>query len=496
MRHTVAISDIHLCEVERTDGLWMRYRQARFSPDDDLAAMLDAVRAKVAAPADELCLVLNGDVFDFDAPRVVAGESVFHDLPRTAENAVPAITAILDDHPNFVAALGRVLADGHEIVFVSGNHDVLLTLPEVRAEVVERLLAACHDGGAETPPTPPGRTPGLAAITKRIVFRSWFHLTPDGILLEHGHQYDGYCAHRYPMVPFEPEGREIHPTMGSLTTRNLVSRMGFFNPHVDGSFMLSTLGYLGHWARYYLFSRHSLMFSYARGAARTLAQLVVRRFPASRARRRENVLAAARETGAAIRRVARHARFFDTPAEDRLRTVVREFWVDRVAMLGLTVILALVFFLAAHGPLMAGAALAPALFLTYELSVPKPPLDAVWRRVQRAARRVARVHHARAVVFGHTHQPAGEWVDGVFYGNTGSWSPAFKDLECTVPLHEQRPVVWLVSEGARASNAPMRGGLVRWQGGRFFDDAVDVGAAGAPQRVVDAGAAPKAVVDG
>jgi UDP-2,3-diacylglucosamine pyrophosphatase LpxH len=453
MRHTVAISDIHLCEVERTDGLWMRYRQAKFSPDDDLAAMLDAVRAKVLLLKDELCLVLNGDVFDFDAPRVVAGESVFHDLPRTAEHAVPAIVAILDDHPAFVAALGRVLADGHEVVFVSGNHDVLLTLPEVRAVVIQRLLQAA---------------PGTAV--EKIVFRGWFHVTPDGIVLEHGHQYDGYCAHRYPMVPFEPEGREIHPTMGSLTTRNLVSRMGFFNPHVDGSFMLSTLGYLGHWARYYLFSRHSLMFAYAKGAARTLAQLVQRRFPASRARRRENVLAAARETGAPIARVARHARLYDTPAEDRLRTVIREFWVDRVALLGLTVVLGLVFFLATHGPLMAGAALAPVLFVTYELSVPKPPLDAVWRRVQRAARRVARVHHARAVVLGHTHQPAGEWVDGVFYGNTGSWSPAFKDLECTVPMDEQRPVVWLISDGTRSSSSPLRGGLMRWQGGRFVEE--------------------------
>ncbi len=201
MRHTIAISDIHLCEVERTDGLWMRYRQAQFSPDDDLAAMLDKVRERVSG--DDLCLVLNGDIFDFDAPRVVAGESVFHDLPRTAEHAVPAIVAILDDHPAFVAALGRVLADGHEVVFVSGNHDVLLTLPEVRAVVVERVLNAAvamgNPGGV--PQTPP------VAVGK-IVFRAWFHLTPDGILLEHGHQYDGYCAHRYPMVPFAPAARE------------------------------------------------------------------------------------------------------------------------------------------------------------------------------------------------------------------------------------------------------------------------------------------------
>src|SRR5580704_4523115 len=214
MRHTVSLSDIDLCEVERTDGLWMRYRQAPFSPDKDLGAMLDALRAKVRG--DELCLVLNGDVFDFDAPRVVDGESVFHDLPRTAEHAVPAITSILDDHPVFVAALGRVLADGHEIVFVSGNHDVLLTLPEVRAVVVDRVVRAAAEAGTAV---------SAEALAGRLVFRAWFYKTPDGIVLEHGHQYDAYCCHRYPMAPFSPDLREVQPTMGSLTTRNLASRL-------------------------------------------------------------------------------------------------------------------------------------------------------------------------------------------------------------------------------------------------------------------------------
>jgi hypothetical protein len=193
---------------------------------------------------------------------------------------------------------------------------------------------------------------------------------------------------------------------------------------------------------------------------------VRRRFPGSRSRHRQNILAASRETGAPLARVARHARFFDTPAEDRLRSVIREFWVDRVAWFGLTLVLGLVFLLATRGPLVLCAAIAPALFLTYELSVPKEPIDATWRRVQRTARRVARVHRARAVVFGHTHHPSGEWDGGVFYGNSGTWSPAFKDLECTQPLHDERPVVWLASEGATGE---LRGGLMLWKGGRFIE---------------------------
>jgi hypothetical protein len=249
MRHTVAISDIHLCEHEPESGLWMRYRQAPYAPDGEIAEMLDALRESVRG--DELSLILNGDVFDFDAPRVVGTESVHHDLPRSAEHAVPTIEAILRDHAVFVAALGRVVADGHTVVFVSGNHDAQLTLPEVRRVVEARVIAAAREarGRALEDDTP------LAA---RVVFRSWFHRTPDGIVVEHGHQYDSYCSFRYPMSPFGRDPREIQPTMGSLVARHMSARMGYFNPHVDSSYMLSALGYLIHWARYYLFSRRSL----------------------------------------------------------------------------------------------------------------------------------------------------------------------------------------------------------------------------------------------
>jgi UDP-2,3-diacylglucosamine pyrophosphatase LpxH len=448
MRHTVAISDIHLCELERSEGLWMRYRQAPYAPDRELVGMLDALRARVRG--DALCLVLNGDVFDFDAPRVVEGESVFHDLPRTAEHALPALHGMLDDHAEIVAALGRVLADGHEIVFVTGNHDVQLTLPEVRAALADRLAAASGRPREEVLP--------------RVLFRAWFHVTPDGIVLEHGHQYDAYCCYRTPMAPFGPDPREIQPTMGSLTTRNLASRLGYMNPHVEDSYMLSVPGYLAHWARYYLFSRHSLAFAYVRGAARILTELVRRRFPGSRARRRDNVVAAARETHQPLKRVARHARLYATPAEDSLHRVLREFWVDRIALAAFCLALGAVFFALARGPALAAAAIGPALFLTYELAVPKDDFDALWGRVQRVARKVARAHKARAVVFGHTHRPEGVWADGIFYGNTGSWSPAYIDIECTRPLAPERPLIWLRSEGDK-----LEGGLVRWADGRFIE---------------------------
>ncbi|WP_437958912.1 hypothetical protein WME76_04125 [Sorangium sp. So ce119] len=479
----MAISDIHLCELEPTAGLWMRYRQAPYSPDGEIAAMLDALRGEVRKGAggpgglsserDELTLVLNGDIFDLDAPRVIDNESVVHDLPRTAEHAVPAMEAILRDHPIFVDAVGRVVADGHTVVFVAGNHDIQLTLPEVRDAVRRRIVdAALLALSAQGSGSPDRSADALgearrAAIEARVVFRAWFHRTKDGVIVEHGNQYDSYCSYRYPMAPFGRKPGEIQPTMGSLVSRLLVSRMGYFNPHVDSSFMLSGLGYLAHWARYYLFSGRSLVLAFAVGALRTMIELVRRRDPCRRALRRAGLRAAARETGAPLPAVAKHARLFARPAEDCLGRVARELWLDRLGLALVGILAALACLCWMPGGLAAAALLAPTLLVAYECAVPKPTLDAVWQGVNRAARLVARAHGAKAVIFGHTHNPEGSWEDGVFFGNTGSWSAAFEDIACTKPVFEARPLVWLRSEDGAAPEEPLLGGLVMWKDARF-----------------------------
>src|SRR5262249_14620496 len=162
-----------LSEIERSDGLWMRYRQGPYLPDRPLANMLDGVLARIGG--DELLLVLNGDIFDLDAPTVVGSQSVFHDLPRNAEHAAAMVEAILRDHSVFVSALARILVAGHSVLFVSGNHDVQVTLPEVRdvvrARLVEAALALVDAADEEA----------RRALEARILFRAWFHFTPDGI---------------------------------------------------------------------------------------------------------------------------------------------------------------------------------------------------------------------------------------------------------------------------------------------------------------------------
>ena len=472
MRHLVAISDIHLSQVEPTDGLWMRYRQKPYTPAAQIAQMLDELLTRVGG--DELTLVLNGDVFDFDAPRVSGGKSVPHDLPRSAEHAAPVARAILEDHPEILRGLARVIARGHRLVFVSGNHDAQMTLPEVR-DVLRRMLVTealslpddSQSGNSQSGNSQSGNSHSEEALSSRILFRAWFYKDPAGVLFEHGHQYDSFCSFRYPMAPFGKTPGVIQPTMGSMLARLYMGKLGYFNPHVDATFMLSFGGYLRHWASYYLFTRRSQAWIWASGAARTLHTLIANRDPGSRERRLANIAEAARETGAETRAIARHARLFAPPGEDTLWLVTRELWLDRVMFAGAAAALVAAWALSQRHTFGVLASLGPAALFAVELTQPKGTLEETWRKVQRRARQVAKAHRARAVVFGHTHMPEGHWEEGVFFGNTGSWSAAYKDVECKEPLFDERPLVWLRVHDGAPDRPVLSGGLCLWKQSDF-----------------------------
>jgi UDP-2,3-diacylglucosamine pyrophosphatase LpxH len=455
MRHTVIISDVHLCEAEPGDDLWMRWRQRPYFPDQEFAHLVDVLLREAHGPDEVIELVFNGDLFDFDAGRVIDGHAVFEDLPRTESYANEIIDRILADHTGYVGALAKLLTAGpHRVVFVSGNHDPQLLFEGVRYRIRDTLARAAGD----------------PSVTERVLFRAWFHHTPDRIHVEHGNQYDPYCSFRYAMLPHRPipgtEEPEIQPTVGSIAFRNMASRMGYFNPHVDSSFLLSFPEYVSHWVKYYLFTRRDLVIPFTVGLVSMFRQLIARRDPGSPERAEENLQRAAEETGADRARIARHVALQAPPAEDALHTVAREFWVDRF-LLGFLCTAAIVTPMFVRNRTAVGIAVGmPALFAAYEYAVPRRTLDDNWATVAAMSHRIAEIYDVRAVVFGHTHIPYGRWEHGVFHGNTGTWTAAYRDLACNVPVDPRgKPVIWLRSEGAS-----MEGGLYRWNGSHLLPD--------------------------
>jgi len=474
MHHIVVISDIHLCQLEPGEDLWMRYRQRACSPDRAIASMIDGLLAEVTSggvcankkqkPGDSahlpagsarprITLVLNGDIFDFDAPRVENGRSIFHDDPRDEEHSVPLTEAILDDHPDFVEAVARVLAEGHSLVFISGNHDAQMTLPGVRDVIRRRVLdAAARRTGEDR-----------EALAARLLFRAWFHLTAEGVLLEHGNQYDPYCSFHYPMDPHHRDTRRVQPTLGSLATRLMTSRMGYFNPHVDVTYELSGRQYVAHWLRYYIGSKHSLLFSWLFGSLRSFFHLAGARDHGNESRYRANIEAAARETGLPKEKLEEHAALFMQPIEvAELRRVARELWQDRLWFTLFSIAWAVLWLLFVPQRFAAGALAGVAMFVVYEIVTPKLRVRDRWQDVDERAADVARVHGARAIVFGHTHHPHASWEGDLFVGNAGSWSASFLDIECSQPVFPERPLVWL-----KANGEEVEGGLVAWTGTAF-----------------------------
>jgi UDP-2,3-diacylglucosamine pyrophosphatase LpxH len=454
MKHTVVISDVHLCEGVPGDDLWMRWRQRPYFPDAEFEALVSTLLAAIGE-RDRIEFVFNGDLFDFDAGRVIDGQVRFEDLPRTEPVAAEIIDRILHDHEGYVRACGRLLAGGHTLVFVAGNHDPQLGFDAVRGRIREHLTRAA----------------GTALAAKRVLFRQWFHHAENGVHIEHGNQYDPYCSFRYPMAPHLPpergRDREIHATVGSVAFRWLGSRLGYMNPHVDSSWELTLPQYMRHWLDHYLFTQHSLAATWFRGSYEVIAQTLKGRHDrGSPDRAVRDVDAAARETGCDVELVREHAALFEKPADENFHRVVREFWVDRMLLGAACAAAVAVPVLVRNRKAVSVAVGIPALFAAYELAVPAPSMEANYERIAAKAVDIARIYRARAVIFGHTHVPYGRWDDGVFQGNSGTWSAAYRDMACTEPVDVRgKPVIWL-----RDREGVLEGGLHRWDGQHLTPD--------------------------
>jgi UDP-2,3-diacylglucosamine pyrophosphatase LpxH len=441
MKHTIVLSDLHLWEAAPGDGLWMRYRQRRYFPDERIASLLD--RLTMGSAPGSIEVVFNGDVFDFDIARPDGCE----DPPRDLRSAVERMHSILDDHEGFLDAVAAVLSRGQRVVFISGNHDLPLVLEPVRAALRARIERALRRAGADP-----------AAVARRmgqLVIKGWFHKTHDGILIEHGQQYDSYTSVPHPLWPVSSKRPELQQTFGSLTMRHLIGRLGYFNPNVDESFLLSLGGYFTHWLRYYAFTRRSLALRWVFGTLLVAASLLRDTERKHSARDVVSLVRAAQETGCDARTLVAHSDLEQPAAVER---AFRLLCLDRFAH-GLATLLSLSLFWLDRSAGVIALAATVALAVLFRFVVPEAELAENYRSVRRAQRAIAKVHDARAVVFGHTHIPEGEWAGGVFFGNCGSWAPMYLDIACAHPVQTAQPFVWLRSEGSH-----FEGGLYRFDG--------------------------------
>lgn len=251
----IVVSDLHIGRGVNPDT--RRYFPLEtFFYDDDFRAFCGWLIKRATTRGRNFKLIINGDGFDFlrihdtFAPDSTEPTKRFSS-ELTPKTAASLVTEILAGHPGFVAALADVLAAGHDVVFLPGNHDLELHWTEVQTVLRTAIVAALDDTVLSKE--------GIEASSSRLVFRPWFYHEAERIWIEHGCQYDPENAFRYPLrgrladdPGFTPEG-EVDLPLGNFFQRYLYNAFGSI------TFIVPTSRANGRYAKWLLLNEPRLL---------------------------------------------------------------------------------------------------------------------------------------------------------------------------------------------------------------------------------------------
>ena len=441
-QHTVVVSDFHLTEAEDVDPdrpLWKRFKHRDLFIDDAFERFLSHVRGAAGGPVE---LVLNGDIFDFDPVTALPEEPEFRvsmlerlrGLRAEEDKSLFKIRLVLRHHPVFVRAVREFLITGNTVVFVIGNHDLELHWPSVQDAI---------RGALDLP----------VAVDDRLRFCEWFYVSGEDTLVQHGNQFDAYCLCSdpiHPTVRFRSPPRVRLP-FGDLAGRLMLNGMGMFNPYVEESFLGGLRDYLVFFYRYVLRVQPFLLFTWLWSALATLILSLREGFlpaikdPVSLGERIEDIARRSNATPAVV--IALQATGVH-PAIFNPWKIARELWLDRALLLFAAAFVSFQIFsvLNVFVRLSIWWIALPFLilllpFVFYARSV-QSEVRETELNIHRHLPTAARIAGVSRVVLGHTHRERHTGIRGIEVLNTGTWSSAYHDVECTRP-YGRRCFAWI-----------------------------------------------------
>lgn len=442
-QHTVVLSDIHLADAEPPHPhipLWKKFKSRELFVDSTFRDFLHFIQREAGSPIE---LVLNGDIFDFDSVMALPKNPAFHiswlekrrGLRSEEEKSLFKFKIILTDHAVWVQSISEVVRNGGRVVFVIGNHDIELHWPSVQAEFIDRL--------------------GLSEEQReRVRFVEWFYISNGDTLIEHGNQYDVYCVCSNPINPLikNHNGSHVRLPFGNLAGHFMLNGMGLMNPHAESSYIRdSAWDYMVFYYKYVMRTQPFLMWTWFWSALVTLIVSVSEGFrpamtdPLTIGDRVEAIAKKANATpriALALRELHAHPAYFN-PFQ-----ILRELWLDRAILLGLAFFISFQFFsflnvfvsVSIWWFIIPLALLLP-LLIFYSRSVTSD----VYRAQKSAFASipiVAKITGVSRIIHGHTHREDHFRSESVEYLNTGTWSPAYLDVECTKP-HGRKCFAWI-----------------------------------------------------
>lgn len=399
--------------------------------DRDLEHLLRHYASAPPKNADRWHVVIAGDFIDFigitiDAPEderasltELTEEERAHGLGNAEDHARRKLARVATRHESVFEALAAMVAAGHALTLVHGNHDVDFHWDTVKADL--RALLVAHASA---------RAPEVdeAAIHARIAFEPWFFYWQNVAYIEHGHQYDPYCATDHPMVPLSPlDPRRLMSGFGQIMLRHVVRHTEGMKEH--GHETTGVLWYFAFGARLGFRGLVKLGVSFAR-ACRALFRLRGVHFSKAadvlRIEHERRIAALAEATRIGVRRLRSLAALQVPPVTRSIRGIMASVLLDRLA-LGFLAVLALLavgvaalFHTSALFAALVVFAAWGAMHAYFTLSRRIDPAEEMLVR----ARGVAQVLGTAFVVMGHTHQPTEAVLEeGVSrYINLGSWA--------------------------------------------------------------------------
>lgn len=452
-RYTAIISDLHLCEEEPLHPqfpLWKKYKSKQFFFDEEFSHFLTHIQK--LSQGQRIELILNGDIFDFDSVLALPKEPPFRiswleelrGMRPHEPKSVFKIKKILGDHPIWVKALSDFIKAGHEVIFIIGNHDLELHFAKVQAAILEELNLTDEE-------------------KKRIRFNEWFYISNEDTHIEHGNQYDPYCMAQDPINPFVKRFNkiEVRVPFGNLATRYLINGMGFFNPHADTNYLMNAKEYVVFFFKYIVKAQPLLMWTWFWSSTLTLIQSFMDRLlPPIRnpLTIEDRIEVIARKANATPRMVRELKELSVPPAASYPLIIARELWLDRafLVLIGFFLIFQLFLFIQTVFEISVFWMFIPLfLFLPFFIFYSKSVTSEVLEYKEPSEKILvltSLITKAKRVVYGHTHTARHEVIGPVEHLNSGTWSPAFLDVECTQPVGE-KTFVWIAptrSEGRQA----------------------------------------------
>ncbi|MFZ9595530.1 MAG: hypothetical protein ACO3A2_05575 [Bdellovibrionia bacterium] len=451
--HTFVVSDIHLADAEPPhpeNPLWKRYKLKEHFIDDEFQLFLKTMSARATGSIE---LILNGDIFDFDSvmtlPPARQGFSMswlerIRGLNSEERKSRFKMKQILMAHPVWISAIQQFVLEGHRVVFIIGNHDIELHWPSVQADLVHALQLPVE-------------------CQKSVRFCEWFYISNGDTLIEHGNQYDSYCLCSNPVHPLIQKGSQVSVRIpfGDIAGKFMINGMGLMNPHAPDSYIKSSVWeYLQFYYRYVMKTQPLLLWTWFWSAFATLFYslregfLPALRDPLTVSSRIDDIAHRSNATASmvlSLKELHVHPAIFD-PIK-----ILRELWLDRALLLGIIVFGSFQFFtfLNVFSQVSLLWMIVPLIiflpvFIFYAHSVQSEVQETQFQAFQLAPLS-AKIGLVQRIIQGHTHEECHTWVEGVEFLNTGTWSPAYSDIECTQP-YGRKCFAWLRRDPSHIHN--------------------------------------------